>query len=72
MYGPLLRPPPPPVTSNGPEPHLEKPFFGPSLPPKQPVFKAFCDFQRAKTSHNGHRKGLKHMFEHPKWSRNNF
>ena len=46
--------------------------FDPFLVPKRPIFKAFWDFPWAKTQHHRLKTGLKHLFEHPNWSRNNF
>ena len=45
------------------------PIFDPFLVLKQPIFKAFS------MAHNAPpraQNGPKHLFEHPKWSRNNF
>ena len=36
--------------------------------PKQPIFKAFCDFRRAKIGHHGLKTHLNHLFWHSKWS----
>ena len=47
-------------------------FFHPFLVAKQPIFKAFWDFPWPKTRHQSLKTGQKHLFEHPKWSRNNF
>ena len=48
------------------------PIFDPLLVPKRPIFKAFWDFPWPKTRHHGLKMAPKHLFEHPKWSRNNF
>ena len=48
------------------------PIFDPFLDLKRPLFKAFCDFPWAKTCHHELKTGEKHLFEHPKWFRNNF
>ena len=36
--------------------------------PKQPIFKAFCEFGGAKMACNGLKLGSFHLFRHPKWS----
>ena len=54
---------------------MENACFDPFLTivgPKRPIFKAFWDFPWPKTRHHGLKTALKHLFEHPKWSRNNF
>ena len=60
-------------TPNGLESCLEKHLFDPCLThflvAKQPIFKAFCDFGRAKITCNGLKMGSFHLFRHPKWSR---
>ena len=48
------------------------PIFDPFLVPKRPVFKEFWDFPWPKTRHHGLKTAEKHLFEHPKSSRNNF
>ena len=48
------------------------PIFEPFLVPKRPIFKAFLYVPWPKTRHHGLKTGQKHLFEHPKWSRNNF
>ena len=45
------------------------PIFDLSLVPKQPIFKAFCDFGGAKMACNGLKVGPFHLLRHPKWSR---
>ena len=60
---------------NGSRSILENAFlthFSPNLVPKRPVFKAFWEFPWPKSRHQGLKTGQKHLFEHPKWSRNNF
>ena len=59
-------------TPNGLGPFLEKHIFDPFLVPKQPIFKAFCDFGVAKMACNGLKMGPFHVFRHPKWSRISF
>ena len=44
----------------------------PFLVLKQPIFKAFWDFPWPKTCHHGLKTGYEYLFEHPKWSTNNF
>ena len=41
----------------------------PTYLPKWRIFKAFWDFQWAKTRHHGLKMGQNHLFEHHKWSR---
>ena len=48
------------------------PIFDALLVPKRPIFKVFWDFPWPKTRHHGLKTAQKHLFEHPKWSRNNF
>ena len=48
------------------------PIFDPFFVPKRPLFKAYWDFPWPKTRHHGLKTGQKHLFEDPKWSRNNF
>ena len=61
---------------NGPASLVEKCIFGPFLTqflvPKRPIFKAFWDFPWPKTRHHGLEMAKKHLFENPKWSKNNF
>ena len=45
------------------------PSFDPFLVLNRPLFKAFRDFPWAKMCHHGLKTGLKHLFEHSKWSR---
>ena len=47
------------------------PIFDSFLVPKWPTFKEFWDFPWPKTRHHGLKRGSKHLFEHPKWSRKN-
>ena len=56
-------------TPNGLGSFLKKQFFDPFFVPKQPFFKAFCDFGVAKMTCNGLKMGSFHFFRHPKWSR---
>ena len=51
---------------------LQKQVFDPLLVPKKPIFKSFWEFWRVKTRHHGLKTRQKHLFEHPKWSRNKF
>ena len=44
-------------------------FFDPFLVLKQPIFKAFWDFRRAKTHHHKLKTRQKHSFWHPIWCR---
>ena len=48
------------------------PILDPFLVSKRPIFKAFWDFPWPKTRHHGLKMAQKHLFEHPRWSRNNF
>ena len=48
------------------------PFFEPFLVPKRPIFKAFWVFPWPKTRPHRLKRAKKQLFEHPKWSRNNF
>ena len=48
------------------------PIFDPFLVPKRPIFKAFWDFPWPIMHHHGLKMAQKHLFEHHKWSRNNF
>ena len=45
------------------------PIFDPFFVPKQPIFKAFWDFRRAKTGHHELKTRQKHLFWHSMWSR---
>ena len=51
-------------TSNGLGSFLEKPIFDPFFVPKQPIFKAFWEFTRAKTGHNELKTCQKPFFWH--------
>ena len=51
------------------EKHIFDPFLTHFLVPKQPIFKAFCDFGVAKMACHGLKKDSFHLFRHPKWSR---
>ena len=53
-------------TPNGVGSFLEKDTFDPFFVPKQPIFKAFCDFGGAKMACNGLKMGSFHLFVHPK------
>ena len=44
-------------------------MFDPFFVPKQPIFKAFWDFRRAKTGHHELKTRQKHLFWHSMWSR---
>ena len=46
---------------------MEKHFFDPFLVAKQPIFKAFWDFRRAKTGHHELKTRQKHLFWHSMW-----
>ena len=50
------------------EKHIVDPF-DPFFVPKQPIFKAFWDFRRAKTSHHKLKTRQKHLFWHSMWSK---
>ena len=39
-----------------------RPIFDPFLVPKQPIFKAFWDFQRTKMGHHNLKTVQKHLF----------
>ena len=58
-------------TPNSPKVSLEKhifdPFFDRFLIPKQPIFKAFCDFGGAKMAFDGLKRGSFHLFVQ-KWA----
>ena len=45
------------------------PILDPFFFPKQPIFKAFWDFWRAKTGHHELKTHQKHLFWHSMWSR---
>ena len=45
------------------------PIFDPFLVAKQPNFKAFGDFRRAKTGHHELKMRPKHLFWHSMWSK---
>ena len=45
-----------------------KTLFYPFFVPKQPNFKAFWDFKRAKTGHHKLKTRQKHLFWHSMWS----
>ena len=45
------------------------PIFDAFLVAKQPIFKAFRDFGRAKTGHHKLKTRQKHLFWHSMWSR---
>ena len=44
------------------------PIFDGFLVAKQPIFKAFWDFRRAKTGHHELKTRQKHLFWHSMWS----
>ena len=44
------------------------PIFDAFLVPKQPNYKAFCDFGGAKMASNGFKMDSFHLFRHSKWS----
>ena len=46
-----------------------KTHFYPFFVPKQPIFKAFWDFRRAKMGHRELKTRPKHLFWHSTWSR---
>ena len=56
-------------TPNGLGSFLEKHILDPFCVPKQPIFKAFGDFRRAKTGHHELKTRQKHLFWHSMWSR---
>ena len=56
-------------TPNGLGSFLEKHIFDPFFVPKQPIFKAFWDFRRAKTGHHELKPRRKHLFWHSMQSR---
>ena len=56
-------------TPNGLGSFLEKHAFGPFFVPKQPIFKAFWDFRRAKTGCHEPKMCQKHLFWHSMWSK---
>ena len=43
-------------------------IFDPFFVPKQPIFKAFWDFTRAKTGHHELKMRQKHLLWHSMWS----
>ena len=49
-----------------------QPIFDPFFVVKRTIFKAFWDLPWPKTRPHGLKTSEKHLFEHPKWSRNNF
>ena len=56
-------------TPNGLGSFLEKHIVDPFFVPKQPIFKAFWDFRRAKTGHHELKTRQKHLFWHSVWSK---
>ena len=55
-------------TPNGLGSFLEKRIFDPFLVAKQPIFKAFWDFRKAKTGHHELKMRQKYLFWHSMWS----
>ena len=51
------------------EKHIFDPFLTHFFVPKQPIFKAFLDFRRAKTGHQVLKTCQKHLFWHSMWCR---
>ena len=49
--------------------HIFNPFLTHCWSQKQPTFKAFWDFRRAKTGEDRLKTGQKHLFWHPMWCR---
>ena len=56
-------------TPNGRGSFWGKHIFDPFFVPKQPIFKAFWDFSRAKMGHNELKTRPKHLFWHSMWSK---
>ena len=54
-------------TPNGLGLFLEKHVFDPFFVPKQPIFKAFWAFRRAKTGHHELKPRRKHLFWYSMW-----
>ena len=50
------------------EKHIFDPFLTHFFVPKQPIFKAFWDFRRAKTGHHELKTCQKHLFWRSLWS----
>ena len=51
------------------EKHIFDPFLTHFFVPKEPIFKAFWDFSRAKTGHHELKSRQKHLFWHFMWSK---
>ena len=51
------------------EKHIFHPFLTHFFVPKQPIFKAFWDFGRAKTGHHEFKTRQKHLCWHSMWSK---